>query len=829
MVSKTLSHYRIIRKLGAGGMGEVYLAEDTRLDRPVALKLLSKEFTEKEDRLRRFEQEARAASKLNHPNVAHIYEIGDCDGSHFIAMEYIEGRPLDELIRARSLEIADVIRISIEIADALDEAHVKGIIHRDIKPQNIMLTPRGQVKVLDFGLAKISAQEPEASEAATRVKTSPGVVMGTVNYMSPEQAMGREVDARSDIFSLGVLIYEMLAGRTPFAGESVTEIIDRIAHAQPEAIARFNYAVPQELEVIVKKALRKNRDERYQTARDMLVDLKNLKEEFEFQSKLEQTTPPDTSREPRASMISEPRVLSTASQPPVSTASLAATSTASSAEYVVNQIKRHKLVVLAALVIIALGVVGLVAYLHARNTEVAIESIAVLPFVNQSHDPESEYLSDGLTESIINSLTQLPNLRVIARSSVFRYKGRETDPLAVGHELGVRAVLVGRILQRGDQLTISTELVDVRDNKQLWGEQYERKMSDILNVQRDIAQEISSNLRTRISGAEQARVTKRYTDNPEAYQLYLKGRYFWNKRTGDDLKKSIEYFNQAIERDPNYALAYAGLADAYNLLPNYSVSSPQDSYPKAKEAARHALVIDDTLAEAHTSLAEVLFQYDWNLAESNREFQRAIELNPNYPTAHHWYASQNLLVMKRFDEAIAEMKHAQQLDPLSLVINTDLGTTYILSRRNDEAIEQMRKTVEIDPNFYYAHWVLGEAYALKGLYQEALSEYQKARALNDDPNVLAVLGHAYAMSGKRDEALKIVDQMKEMAKHRYVSPYNFVWVYIALGDNDQAFQWLERDYEDRDQAIMYLNVDPFSDPLRSDPRFAEFVRKVGLP
>jgi TolB-like protein/Tfp pilus assembly protein PilF len=486
------------------------------------------------------------------------------------------------------------------------------------------------------------------------------------------------------------------------------------------------------------------------------------------------------------------------------------------------------LMVLIVVVPIVILVAGYISYRHARDTEVAIDSIAVLPFENQTQNADSDYLSDGVTESIINSLTQLPNLKVIARSSVFRYKGKQTDPFVAGKELGVRAVLVGRMMQHGDSITISTELVDVRDNKQLWGEQYNEKVSDLLAVQREIAQKISSNLRLRLSGAEQSRITKHYTESPEAYQLYLKGRFYWNKRTGEALKTSVEYFNQAIEKDPNYALAYAGMADAYNLMPVYSAGSAKEYLPKARTAAMKALQIDDTLAEAHASLAIVLGGYDRNFAESNREFQRAIELNPNYPTAHHWYGG-NLAEMGRFDEGIAELKRAQELDPLSLIINADLGEVYTWARQYDKAIEQLRKTIEMDQSFYYAHWHLGLAYALKGSIQEGIAEYQKARSLDDDPWVLALLGRAYAASGKKDEALKILDQLKENAKRRYVREYIFAVVYAGLDEKDQAFQWLEKGYQDRAHDLIYIKVDPLLDNLRSDPRFADLVRRVGLP
>ncbi len=462
-----------------------------------------------------------------------------------------------------------------------------------------------------------------------------------------------------------------------------------------------------------------------------------------------------------------------------------------------------------------------------KDSEVPLDSIAVLPFVNQNHDPETEYRSDGLTECIINDLAQLPALRVIARSSVFRYKGKELDPLLAGKELGVRAVLTGRILQRGERLSISVELTDVEENKQLWGKQYEQNVADLLAMQRNIAKDISAHLRLKLSGADQSRMTKHYTENSAAYQLYLKGRFYWNERTGEALKKSIECFNKAIELDPGDGLSYAGLADAYVLMPNYSVGSPKEFYPKAKATARRALELDETLAEAHTSLAQALFAYDWNFAESNREFQRAIELNPNYATARHWYANSILLAMGRFDEAIEEGKRARELDPLSLIINADLGADYFYARQYDNAIEQLRKTIEMDQNFYTAHYFLGMAYAMKGALPEAIAEYRRAQQLSDDPFVLAYLGHAFAASGKRGEALKTLDQLKAIAKRRYVPAYSFAILYAAIGDKDQAFQWLEKLYQDRAFDIAYLKVNPFFDALRSDSRITDLVQRVG--
>jgi len=509
------------------------------------------------------------------------------------------------------------------------------------------------------------------------------------------------------------------------------------------------------------------------------------------------------------------------------TGPISPTPRASSAEYIVSGIKQHRVAAVIAGAVLLMGAIALGVYLRASRSEVAIESIAVLPFENQNRDPNIDYLSDGLTDTIINSLTQLPNLKVIARSSVFRYKGKQTDAIAVANELGVRAVVTGRIIQRGDSLTVGAELIDARENKQLWGEQYERKVSELMAVQRDIAQEITGNLRLKLSSAEQGRMSRHYTENAEAYQLYLNGRFHWNRRTGEALKKSIEYFNRATEKDPNYALAYAGLADAYVLLPPYSAGSPQESFPRAKAAAKKAIELDETLAEAHTSLAQALY-FEWNFADADKEFRRAITLNPNYATAHHWYGFGNLQSEERFDDAIRELKRAQELDPFSLIINTDLGLTYINAGQYDQAIEQVRKSLEMDQDFYYAHWCLGLAYAMKGSFREAQTEYEKSLQLNDDPYVLAMLGHLFAMLGKRDQALKILRQLEEISRQRYVPTYGFAIIYAELNEKDQAFQWLEKGYQERSTHMIGVKYDPLLKNLRSDPRFAELARRVGV-
>jgi len=731
-----LGRYEIRSKIGAGGMGEVYLAQDTELDRMVAIKILPEALASDPQRLQRFVQEAKAASALNHPHILTIHEIGTTANSRFIATEFIDGETLRQHVNA-GMKLSDILETAIQICGALSAAHSAGIIHRDIKPENIMVRRDGYIKVLDFGLAKLT--EPRGSttdtEAPTKamVNTGAGTVMGTANYMSPEQAKGTHVDARTDLWSLGAVLYEMITGRVPFHGETPTETVSLILQKEAAPLTRFTNEVPAELERIVTKALTKDREERYQTAKDLLIDLRNLKRKIEVDAEIERTVAPEL--RPSVSTGGGQSVTPTGSGGVAATTSAKTAHSASSAEYIVSGIKQHKVAVavIASLVLIAVGagVIGMSAYLRARNSEVAIESIAVLPFVNQNHDPDSEYLSDGVTESIINSLTQLPSLKVMARSSVFRYKGKEADPMAAGKELGVRAVLTGRIMQRGDSLTISTELLDVRDNKQLWGEQYQRKVSDLLAVERDIAREITGNLRLKLSGPEQSRVVKHYTENPEAYQLYLKGRFYWNRRTEEGARKGIEYFQLAIDKDPTYALAYTGLADCYSILgTSYNVASlsPSEAIPKAKSAATKALEMDDTLAEAHTSLAYIRLNYDWDWAGAEREFKRAIELDPNYANAHHWY-SHYLMAMSRPEESLAESKRALELDQLDLVMNIHLGWHYIYAHQYDLAIAQFRKTLEMDPNYGLTHWYLGQAYALKGMYAEAETELLKAKYL----------------------------------------------------------------------------------------------------
>ncbi len=811
-------------------MGEVYLAEDTQLHRKVALKVLPTEVATNQDRMRRFVQEAQAAAALNHPNIAHIYEIGEADGVNFIAMEFVDGQNLREQVHHEEIELKTLLKYLLQVAQGLSKAHAAGIVHRDLKPDNIMITRDGHAKILDFGLAKLLETKPEstaeAAEAATVVMavqhSTPGVVMGTVGYMSPEQAQAKTVDQRSDIFSFGCLLYEAATGRKPFAGDSIIDTLHKIIHEPAPAITDFNPSASPDLQRVIRKCLAKEPEKRYQTIRDTANDLEELIEEMKGASDTERSVAPSanaaTSRETR-STDDDVHAESTVS---------VTRESASSAEYIVSGIKQHKLAAVAALLVLIAGAIGLGLYLHARNTGVAIESIAVLPFDNQNHDPEAEYLSDGLTDSIINSLTQLPNLKVIARSSVFRYKGKQTDPIAVANELGVRAVLTGRIMQRGDRLTIGVELIDARDNKQLWGEQYERPLSDLLSVQHEIAKEITSNLRLKLSGAEQERATKQYTEKPEAYQLYLKGRLYWNKRTGEAIKKSIEYFDQAIEKDPGYALAYVGLADCYVVPAN--PQPPSEKMPKARAAAMRALELDETLAEAHTALARVLAVYDWDWAGAEKEFKRAIELNPRYAGAHQWYGGY-LEMMGRPAESLKERKQALELDPLSLTINFELALAFYYARDYDQAIQQFQKTLELDANFPLVHAHLPAAFEQKGMYAEAIAGFQKGITLRGGTEwsfSMSGLGHVYGVSGKKAEARAVLDELKQRSRQEYVPADSIALVYEGLGEKDQAFTWLEKAYEEHAFKMAWLKVDPQWDSLRSDPRFADLVRRMGL-
>ncbi|MBA3804129.1 MAG: protein kinase [Acidobacteria bacterium] len=842
-----LGRYEIRSLLGAGGMGEVYLASDTLLERNVALKVLPAEVASDRQRMQRFTQEAKAASSLNHPNIITIHEIGHIDSIYFIATEFIKGVSLRERMAKGEMRLEEVLDVAMQTASALAAAHEAGVIHRDIKPENIMLRTDGFVKVLDFGLAKLTETEKKReadTEAPTRAmpNTAPGMVMGTVAYMSPEQASGlSDIDVRTDIWSLGVVLYEMVAHRVPFGfeGATPTQIISLIIQKEAPPLKQYAPDVPLELNRMVMKALENNREDRYQSAKEMLVDLRRLNKQLEREAEQERSVSPELSSD--AATATSAQVSSTHG-PAGHTSEVGATRPTSSAEYIAGGIKRHRRSTIAVLSILILGAAALGYWLFKNRSPSGyadlppIESIAVMPFVNASGNPEVEYLSDGMTESLISSLSQLPKLSVKARSSVFRYKGKEVEPRQVASELNVQAILSGRVVERGDQLMLSIELVDARTENVIWGEQYNRKPADLVSLQNEIARDVVNKLRTKLSVADEQKLARKYTANPEAYQLYLKGRYLWNKRTGTDVRKSVEYFQQAIDRDPAYALAYAGLAEAYILIPTYTGDSPHDAYPKARAAAMKALEIDETLAEAHTALADVMYEYDWKFAESEREFKRSIELNPNYATTHHWYA-EYLLALGRKEEALAEIKRAQELDPLSLIINSMTGLIYTVTEQYDQAVEQLKKTIQMDPNFPRAHLFLAQTYESKGLFEEAIVEYEKhAVLLGQSPDSAAkdwaAVKEAYRTGGANGywrKQIEIVEGAQASKSNRLPPLLVIAGLYAQIGEKEQALSYLEKSYERHEPEIIRIKASKIFNPISSDPRFQDLVRKVGLP
>lgn len=794
---KTLGRYSLSRKLGAGAMGEVYLAQDTTLGRHVAIKILPEPFTSDTARMQRFQQEARVVSSLNHPNILTIHEVGEVDGRPYIVTEYIEGMTLRQRLQSGPIPVDDALQITSAIASALAEAHAAGIVHRDIKPENIMIRHDGLVKVLDFGLAK-KEDLPHDDSRTALLGTAPGTILGTISYMSPEQARGLPLDARSDLFSTGAVAYEMLTGHRPFEGQTSTDVLAAILHREPLPLDRYRDANPPELRWLIEKALRKNRDERYQTAREMLSDLNRIRSQ--------------------PALATDATGAGDRTQPEASTGG-SVVAPMSSAEYLISGMRRNRWWVAAAGVIILATVLAGIVFVR-RAADLPIDSIAVLPFETGAGDTGSEYIADGVTENLINNLAAIDDLRVIPRASVFRYKNSALPLEEIAGNLGARAVMTGRIVRDGDLLVVQADLIDVKTESQLWGERLTAPVSELMSLESRLARSALDQLRPHGVGAS-ARNTPG-THDPEAYDLYMKGRFYWNERTAEDIRRSIELFEHALARDPKFARAWAALAEANVTLPSYVDGPSQSYYSSARTAALKALELDPALAPAHAALASVLFEYDWKPADAEREFQRAIAVDPAYPAARYWY-SDFLMATGRYEEALAQSRIARRSDPLSIIAATSVAFAYTDSNQPDAALRELAAAREIDPDFRLIPLIEGKAYLQKGMMNEAAHAFDRAATAFRTPVFTAF---ALVLRGREAEARALLDPL---LTDPLENPYDMATVYALLQEYDRAFEYLDLAAEQRSSMLVYIGTEFWVDPIRSDPRFNALLRRLGLP